>query len=432
MHVGITAFPWEWRSGAVFLEDNVQAMQEEYTAGRRASPSPLHRPGTVIQTFADLPSGQYPDLLNTLAPAQVAAPGNALEAQHTLTTPSAALEMSMPYVYPQFAYTPYLWPYFQQPTITPFIPPSVPLPPSPSAGAGTRRVHFDDDEVHYTRPRAPSFYSGMVGTAPPPNPAPFPSPPFVYTPLPSVMPLGHQPQGFPVQPQGYPQPPHGYTHHRRRSDSVLPAPAFALPAWVLYPGQAPAAPSPPPQLNPLLSAEYPNQSMLLFDLSLNHYDPQRISQSGQQSGTPLSRDELSQVACWPGVTRMVITCDEVPDWKVILEPYHERPSNTGYLTVPADNMNKPITVNDVLFAIHKMFQRQIRHRDWVSLSNEKSMAVARAYTRRCRTFSSTQAFEESQGVRRVDYLEDRFMFKGLVRHRGERDFENLRLLVGKR
>lgn len=129
---------------------------------------------------------------------------------------------------------------------------------------------------------------------------------------------------------------------------------------------------------------------------------------------------------------MVITCDDVPQWKVVLEPCNERPSNNGYLTVPSDDTLKPITVNDVLVAIHKMFQRQIRHRDWVALSQDKATAVARAYTRRCRTFPTTQAFEESQGVRRVDFLEDRYMFKGLVRQRGEQGFENLRLLVGKR
>lgn len=140
---------------------------------------------------------------------------------------------------------------------------------------------------------------------------------------------------------------------------------------------------------------------------------------------------MSQLACYPGVTRMLITCDEIPDWKVSLEPYQERPSNMGYLAVPADT-NAPITVNDVLFAIHRMLQRQIRHRDWVALSQQKSTAVARAYTRRCRTFPSTQQFEESQGVRRVDYLEDKYMFKGVVRERGEQGFENLRLLVGKK
>jgi len=128
---------------------------------------------------------------------------------------------------------------------------------------------------------------------------------------------------------------------------------------------------------------------------------------------------------------MVITCDELPEWDIVLEPYRERPSNAGYLAIPADNVNTPITVNDVLFAIHRRLQRQIRHRDWVMLSTEKSTAVARAYTRRCRTFATTQAFEESQGVRCVDYLENKYMFKGLVRQRGEQGFENLRLLVGR-
>ena len=132
---------------------------------------------------------------------------------------------------------------------------------------------------------------------------------------------------------------------------------------------------------------------------------------------------------------MVITCDELPDWKVVLEPYKERPSNSGYLAVPCNDTPAaapPITVNDVLCAIHRMMQRQITHSDWVKLPQSKADAVARAYTRRCRTFPTVQAFEASQGVKRVDYLEDKYMFKGLVRHRGEQDFEHLRLLVAKK
>lgn len=285
-------------------------------------------------------------------------------------------------------------------------------------------MHFEDDERYQSRPRPPSFHAGMVGTAPPPNPAPFPSPPFIYTPLPSVVPLGPAPPG----PIGAP---HGYTHHRRRSDGMLPAPAFAVPTWVIYPTPAPA-PNPPPQLNPLLSAEYPNQPQVVFDLSLNHYDPQRLSHPGHNSTISLSREEMSQPACYPGVTRMEITCDELPNWKVVLEPHRERPSNFGYLAVPTEDVNTPVSVNDVLFAIHRLLQRQVTHRDWVALSPERATAVARAYTRRCRTFPTTQQFEESQGVRRVDYLESNYMFKGLVRYRGEQGFERLRLLVGKR
>lgn len=194
-----------------------------------------------------------------------------------------------------------------------------------------------------------------------------------------------------------------------------------------------APPQAQPQLNPLLDAESGRQPPILFDLSFYTFEPRRASPSNP-SGVSLSADELSQTATYPGVTRMVITCDEIPEWQVVLEPYRERPSHSGYLGVPADNSaaaNAPITVNDVLYAIHRMLQRQIVHADWVKLSNDKATAVARAYTRRCRTFPTTQAFEESQGVKRVDYLESKYMFKGLARHRGEQGFEHVRLIVGR-
>jgi hypothetical protein len=41
--------------------------------------------------------------------------------------------------------------------------------------------------------------------------------------------------------------------------------------------------------------------------------------------------------------------------------------------------------------------------------------------------------EASKGVKKVDYLLDRFMFKGLVRAgRGDEGFENVKLMVGPR
>ena len=204
---------------------------------------------------------------------------------------------------------------------------------------------------------------------------------------------------------------------------------------------AQAAPQAHPQLNPLLNAESGHQPPLSFDLSFYRYEPRRVS-SSNALGTPLSSDELSQTATHPGVTRMVITCDALPaEWNVVLEPAHreQRPAHAGgYLAVPTDHhhhqaaANAPITVHDVLRAVHLMLQRQITHSDWVKLSDERARAVARAYTRRCRTFPSTQVFEESQGVKRVDYLESKFMFKGLARQRGEQGFEHLRLIVARK
>lgn len=331
--------------------------------------------------------------------------------------------MAAPYAYQPFmVQTPYLWPYYQQQNHTPFIPPQQQLPPSPHIG-GTRRVHFEDDnDVYYTgRPRPPSWHAGMAGTSPAPNPAPFPSPPIYVTPLPTVVPL----PGPSVAPP---------THHRRYSDGVLPQPAWVtVPTWV-YPQAYPQVQPPPPahQLNPLLNGEGGNKPPLIFDLSFYAFEPRRAT-SGHPSGKALSQEEYSQTATYPGVTRMVITCDEIPGLQVVLEPLRERPSNSGYLSVPRTDTTPvpPITVYDVLFAIHRKLQTQIRHRDWVALPQSKADAIARSYTRRCRTFPSVQQFEESQGVKWVDFLENKYMFRGLARHRAEPGFEHLRLLVSK-
>ncbi|CAL1700046.1 unnamed protein product [Somion occarium] len=320
--------------------------------------------------------------------------------------------MNAPYVYPQFFYqTPYLYPYHNQPVNSPFIP-SCALPPSPHGDAGTRRVRFADEEQYpQTRPRPPSWHAGMAGMAPPPNPAPFPSPPVLYAPLP--MPVAG--------------PPPGYVPQRRRSDGNVPGMNHAwIPVpWIAYP-QPQYQARPPPQFHPLLNGET-QTPMLFFDLSVHAFDPLRLISPGRRAGKSLALDELQQQATHPGVTRMVITCDAIPQWPITLEPYDDQ---SNYLSVPRASYDQPITLGDILVAIHRALQTQISHRDWVKLTNEDATAVARAYTRRCRTYPSAEQFEASQGVRKVDYLKDRYIFKGLTRRRGDDGFEYVKLLTG--
>ena len=327
--------------------------------------------------------------------------------------------MAYPYV-PYTINTPYLWPYYHQPVTTPFIPSNVPLP-SPNAGAGTRQVHFDvdEDDVYRTGRRPPSWHAGM-SSVPPPNPAPFPSPPFVYTPLPGVVPLTY----------GTSTP---YRHNRRLSDTALPQPTWVYPAWMVYP-QAP--PPPPATFNPLINGELPEGPLLLFDLSSNIFEPRRLIRHNSPQTSLLTQEELTQTATYPSVTRMVISCDEIPQWNVVLEP-QTRSTHNNYLAVPGhgtqgEGATAPITVYDVLFSIHRMLQRQVTHREWYDVPQPETVAIGRAYTRRCRAVPKTQAFEESQGVRRVDYLKDKYTFKGLVRERGREGFEHVRLRVGKK
>ncbi|KAJ3547808.1 hypothetical protein NM688_g5368 [Phlebia brevispora] len=325
--------------------------------------------------------------------------------------------------YPYATYTtPYLWPYYQQPVITPFIPAHVSLPPSPNAGSGSKHVRFDNEQrdAYHTdrRERPPSWHAGTNGSAAYSYSAPT-SAPFLYTALPPTMPYGVATPG---------------THRRRLSESALPQAAWGMhPGWMLY---SPTAPTPRPTFNPLINGEALGGALLLFDLSSNIFEPLRISNHSSIRGSQLTREELMQTATYPSVTRMVITCDELPpEWKVTLEPCDDRPSNNGYLNVPSVNASSPdapITVYDVLYAVHSMLQRQITQREWYDTPQHRATAIARAYTRRCRAGPNIQAFEESQGVRRVDFLLDQYMFKGIVRERGEQGFEYVRLRVGKK
>ena len=41
-----------------------------------------------------------------------------------------------------------------------------------------------------------------------------------------------------------------------------------------------------------------------------------------------------------------------------------------------------------------------------------------------------QAFEDAQGVRRVDYLVDQYMFRGIMRESVQDGFSKMKLLVG--
>jgi hypothetical protein len=59
----------------------------------------------------------------------------------------------------------------------------------------------------------------------------------------------------------------------------------------------------------------------------------------------------------------------------------------------------------------------------------EEIAIARAYTRRCRSIPSVSQLEASQGVKRVDFLLDRFIFRGLIRAPGEDGYDEWKLIV---
>lgn len=188
-----------------------------------------------------------------------------------------------------------------------------------------------------------------------------------------------------------------------------------------------------PSFHRLLDGGRNGGPALRFDLSSPVFELSYLS------GAFFAREQLEQSAIWPPVTHMVITCNALPHHWLFRIGHGRLPSqllaNTYHSRLP-DEVQHPnptigaVTVYDVLFAIHHMLQRQITHEDWGRLSKDESRDITRAYTRRCRKAFGTQEYEESQGVRRVDYLKSRHMFKGLVRIQGE-GFEHVRLRVGR-
>lgn len=91
--------------------------------------------------------------------------------------------------------------------------------------------------------------------------------------------------------------------------------------------------------------------------------------------------------------------------------------------------NPLLSVGDVLYMIHSSLHRRISHQDWARLDQDEKIAITRAYTRRCRSIPSAAEFEASEGVKRVDYLMDRHVFRGLVRAMEGDGFYHWKLLT---
>jgi len=193
------------------------------------------------------------------------------------------------------------------------------------------------------------------------------------------------------------------------------------PVSFMYTPQAPQF-----MINPLLNGESPRPDFA-FDLSSSAFRPIRYVGPGQTA--VLSLAELREPATHPPITRFRVVCDIIPQWPIELEytPYDASGEHLSMASV--DGSVPPISLGDVLFAIHRAMHTQITHLDWGRLTMSEETAIARAYTRRCRSIPSVAQLEASQGVKRIDFLLDRFMFRGLVRVPGADGYDEWKMIV---
>jgi len=327
--------------------------------------------------------------------------------------------MSSPFIFtpresvqsPELHPSPYLFQYYNPPRISPYIP-TVPLDLSnPNTPNRPTRI-LDDDRFSpppEPRPRRPSWHAGMA------TPANF-----------GIHPAGYGAYNAPFQSLG---PPSDYHSKRRSFDSRLyqdsSAPGYyntwLPPVGYPYPSHS--------KIHPLLDGAT-RYIPIIFDLSSPSFNPLESDRSDRVHSIP--PEVLAHPATDPPTTRLMITCDILPQWPIYLDYSAATAAASGGYVNRASPDLMPITVGDVLYAIHTHFQTQIRHQDWNQLSEVEETAIARAYTRRCRAFPSMEQLLASQGVRRIDYLRKTFMFAGLVRVAGDEGYDNLKLVVTSR
>jgi len=315
--------------------------------------------------------------------------------------------------------SPYLYQYNNRQRISPHIPtigltdPSAPNTPI----RGSRNLD-DDPWTPPRRARRPSWHAGMstpfLGSTIPPTPIKG-----TFVPDPSSLTV-----------------PADYTHTRRRSlDSRHERPSvidyYQNQQASSYPWFVPGAPAPTVPGNPYAYTQYPpyipselhpllrpDSHAILFDLSLFEFRPV------DARGVPISVQTLSEPATHPPTTRLKISNDKIPEWPVRLD-YHAATRGTSY----SSSTLPPITLGDVLYAIHQTLQTQITHREWAELDDKDEAVVARTYMRRYKLVPGHESRLAAEGVKRVDFLLKKVMFNGLTRMSGDQGYDNLKLLV---
>ncbi|KAJ7686551.1 hypothetical protein B0H17DRAFT_1071944 [Mycena rosella] len=332
--------------------------------------------------------------------------------------------MSSPFVYsphseffpfplfqqPPSAYFPH--PYYQPQIKSPFIPTETIYPSSPylahtsrsedGAPNTPRRQFFSGLNGTWGTPRRQRRLSWHAGSAP--RISPFIPPPL----LPAFLDQPTRQNSWGDHHAGWYPP--------ARQHPVVPPPPFSAPPFSASP-YVPGYPQfpGPLQIHPWLNGDAPAQEFV-FDLSMSAFDPRRIV--GHQQVVPLSVGEYQAPAFCPPVTKLRIVCDMIPNWPVDLA------FGAGMGGYGTGMQAPPITLGDVLVAIHQRMHQRITHLDWERLSMSEEAAISRAFTRRCRTesarhegtyHSDSELPERQQGVKIVDYLLGRHMFRGLVR-----------------
>ncbi|KAJ7627219.1 hypothetical protein FB45DRAFT_920848 [Roridomyces roridus] len=188
--------------------------------------------------------------------------------------------------------------------------------------------------------------------------------------------------------------------------------AAYVPAWVNNNPNPYAPPIPKQQIHPWLNGDAPSPHFH-FDLAPNAFMPLRLS-------APVGGPELASAAFHPPRINLRILHPRLPFWPIDLA----LPASRAAGSAP------PISLGDVLLALHRALHTRITPTDWETLSAEDAQAVTHAFARRCRAAAlrsgvaavhlrDREVEERNYGVKRVDFLCGKTVFKGLVKAPGD-------------
>ncbi|KAJ7142966.1 hypothetical protein C8R44DRAFT_537095, partial [Mycena epipterygia] len=163
-------------------------------------------------------------------------------------------------------------------------------------------------------------------------------------------------------------------------------------------------------INPWLNGHVPSPTFH-FDLARGQFTPLRVISNPRQimKFVAVNIAELYQSAFDPPLTALRIFHPGIPLWPVDVEPSKEL-----RLAHP-----RPISVGDVLVALHQAMHQPIMPSDFTTLTRNNQEAVRKAFMHRCCAVAAgtplrLKQVERNQGVKRVDFLLGETLFKGLV------------------
>ncbi|KAJ7253120.1 hypothetical protein C8J57DRAFT_1348850 [Mycena rebaudengoi] len=316
-------------------------------------------------------------------------------------------------------------PYYSTPqgAPSPFLPPGTLYPSSPYLGPSNapgsapntpefnaNSVLWPEDMPQYdlSSPYTKSWIplAGRQRTTSWHGPAPALGSPFLQPAVPAFLQAQSQSYGAP-----------GHRRHHSWGNANAPPP----PAWLnnANPYLNPSAPLAPMQIHPWLNGDSPSP-VFHFDLGPAIFAPLRLVSTNPPKSAILGAAEIREPAFHPPLTSLRILNPRIPFWPVDLSLPED---------IPAAHA-PPITLGDVLVALHRTLHERISHADWATLNAEQEVAVTRAFTSRCRgeavrsgvppaKLRDREVAERGQGVKRIDFLLGKTVFKGLVRAPGD-------------